>query len=195
MIAIGYSQNNVLFLNANNYAPITNINTGHGVVFEVDWNWNTSFFTTCGSDDRLRTWNVSGTTFSAYRNEDENSDVLACRIARNSARIARGTVSSRCIIDNFDFNSSTASNRGKSGQIKAVAWNDKTTRVMFGSSAKKLNYHDRAGDIVSFFNEYTVPTTVNTISITQDGDYMAFGGDDDKIYIWDMSTEGSEFLT
>jgi len=40
-----------------------------------------------------------------------------------------------------------------------------------------------------------VPTTVNTISITQDGDYMAFGGDDDKIYIWDMSTEGSEFLT
>jgi hypothetical protein len=54
--------------------------------------------------------------------------------------VARGTSSSKCILDNYWYNSSTASSNTKSGQIEAIAWNDKTNRVMFGSTNKKLNY-------------------------------------------------------
>jgi hypothetical protein len=61
-------------------------------------------------------------------------------LARNTGRVARGTSSSKCILDNYWYNSSTASSNTKSGQIDAIAWNDKTNRVMFGSTNKKLNY-------------------------------------------------------
>jgi hypothetical protein len=67
-------------------------------------------------------------------------------------RIARGTQGSKCILDNYWFNSSMASSTTKSGQIKAIAWNDKTNRVMFGSTNKKLNYQATNGNTVSYFN-------------------------------------------
>lgn len=62
---------------------------------------------------------------------------------------------------------------------------------MFGSTSNKLNYQNQFGSTVSSFNEFSVPPQVFTVSISQDGNYMAFGGDDSKVYIYDMSTFGS----
>ena len=197
IIGIGGDQDNIHLMRVSDYSILnTSIQSGQGAVFELDFLNGGAHMVSCGNNNRIKLYSVSGSNVQVVDTSNDMLQVIiSCQCPATGNQVAFGGVKGNAIhyfinTGSNNFMSLTWLNSITANSFKkGIDWNDVTKTANFVGGDQNLEIWNVS---LSTSTKINIGKDINNVNIAKDGTYAAMVGVSGMVEIWSLKNNSIE---